>query len=89
MKDKIIECYTDGGSRRSGQANNVCGWGVYLKYGDYEKKISGGAIHSTNNIMELTAILEGMKAIKNKNIKTIIYSDSQYSINCLIKWFDG
>ena len=30
-----------------------------------------------------------MKAIKNKNIKTIIYSDSQYSINCLIKWFDG
>ncbi len=89
MKDKIIECYTDGGSRRNGQTNNVCGWGVYLKYGDYEKKISGGVIHSTNNIMELTAILEGMKAIKNKNIKTIIYSDSQYSINCLIKWFDG
>ena len=56
------------------------GWGTILIYKDVKKEISGGSKDTTNNIMEITAVLEGLKALKHPcNVK--IYSDSSYVVN--------
>lgn len=56
------------------------GWGSILMYKDIKKEISGGAPTTTNNIMELTAVIEALKLIKYK-CKIEIYSDSAYVVN--------
>lgn len=75
MQKVII--YTDGAC--SGNPGPG-GWAAVLIYGDNKKEISGGSPETTNNIMELTAILEGLKALKVE-CEVEIYSDSAYSVN--------
>ena len=75
MQKVII--YTDGAC--SGNPGPG-GWAAILIYGDNKKEISGGSRGTTNNIMELTAILEGLKALKIE-CEVEIYSDSAYSVN--------
>ena len=75
MQKVII--YTDGAC--SGNPGPG-GWAAILIYGDNKKEISGGSPETTNNIMELTAILEGLKALKVE-CEVEIYSDSAYSVN--------
>lgn len=75
MQKVII--YTDGAC--SGNPGPG-GWAAILIYGDNKKEISGGSPKTTNNIMELTAILEGLKALK-VDCEVEIYSDSAYSVN--------
>lgn len=75
MQKVII--YTDGAC--SGNPGPG-GWAAILIYGDNKKEISGGSINTTNNIMELTAILEGLKSLKVE-CEVEIYSDSAYSVN--------
>lgn len=84
MKDVII--YTDGAC--SGNPGPG-GWGTILIYKDIKKEISGGAKNTTNNIMEMTAVIEGLKLLKEPcNVK--IYSDSAYVVNAFNeKWIDG
>ena len=53
------------------------GWAAILQYGHHEKELVGGADHTTNNRMELTAVLEGLKALKRRCQVTVI-TDSQY-----------
>ena len=76
MGEKII-IYTDGAC--SGNPGPG-GWGAILMYKNAKKEISGGSLKTTNNIMELTAILEGLKALK-VDCEVEIYSDSAYSVN--------
>jgi len=75
MKDVTI--YTDGAC--SGNPGPG-GWGAVLIYGDIKKEISGAMKDTTNNIMEITAVLEALKLLKFEcNVK--IYSDSAYVVN--------
>lgn len=62
------------------------GWGAVLLYGDSKKEISGFNKNTTNNIMEITAVLEAVKMLKFP-CEITIYSDSAYVVNCFKqKW---
>lgn len=80
--------YTDGACTVQGDLNPG-GWGAILKYGDNSKEMYGSAIHTTNNQMEFTAAIEALSCIKNYNIPTEVYSDSNYVVNCFNQhWVD-
>jgi ribonuclease HI len=85
--DKIIKLYTDGASTGNPGPG---GFGAILEYGMHHKEISKGFRLTTNNRMELLAVIEGLKAIKNPEIPVQIYSDSQYVVNAIQKrWVFG
>ena len=77
---KEVEVYTDGAC--SGNPG-VGGWASILSYKGVEKEIAGGELDTTNNRMELTAIIKGLSALKEK-CKVKLYSDSQYSVSPFI-----
>ena len=84
MKQVII--YTDGAC--SGNPGPG-GWGAILEFNGTEKELSGGESRTTNNRMELTAVIEGLKALKEPCIVEL-YSDSKYVIDALEKgWAVG
>lgn len=60
------------------------GWGAILMCKDYQKEISGGQNNTTNNIMELTAVIEALKLVKYP-CKIKIYSDSAYVVNAFLQ----
>lgn len=74
---KKVDIYTDGAC--SGNPG-VGGWAAMLIYGGHVKEISGAEADTTNNRMELTAIIRAVQALKEKCLLTI-YSDSAYSLN--------
>ena len=74
--EKVI-IYTDGAC--SGNPGPG-GWGTVLMYKDTKKEISGGNKETTNNIMELTAVVEGLKMLKFP-CEVELYSDSAYIVN--------
>ena len=81
MKNKIT-IYTDGAC--SGNPGKG-GWGAVLIYRDKQKHLSGSAILTTNNKMELTATIEALKAVKKSN-DIELYTDSQYVKNGINLW---
>ena len=84
MEEVVI--YTDGAC--SGNPGPG-GWGSILMYKDNKKEISGGKLDTTNNIMEVTAVIEALKLLKFK-CKVSIYSDSAYVVNAFNqKWIYG
>ena len=81
-----ITIYTDGAC--SGNPGPG-GWGSILMINDSKKEISGGAPDTTNNIMELTAVIEALKSLK-RPCKVNLYSDSAYVVNAFLqKWIYG
>lgn len=74
--EKVI-IYTDGAC--SGNPGPG-GWGTILMYQENKKEISGGKKHTTNNVMELTAVIEGLKLLKYP-CEVELYSDSAYVVN--------
>ena len=78
---KTVTLYTDGAC--SGNPGPG-GWGAILEYMGVEKELSGGEANTTNNRMELTAVIEGLKALKESCIVEL-YSDSKYVIDGLSK----
>ena len=77
---KLVEIYTDGAC--SGNPG-IGGWASILIFNGVEKTFSGGEPNTTNNKMELTAILEGLKRLKEP-CEVILYSDSQYAVSPFI-----
>ena len=71
---KFIEIFTDGAC--SGNPGPG-GWGAILRYGEHEKELSGGEENTTNNRMELTAVLEALKALKEP-CRVRLVTDSKY-----------
>jgi len=61
------------------------GWGTILRFSDNEKELSGGEKGTTNNRMELIAVIEGLKAIEEK-CQVTITTDSQYVKNGITQW---
>lgn len=81
-----VTIYTDGAC--SGNPGPG-GWGSILMMGENKKEISGGSANATNNIMELTAVIEALKMLK-RPCKVNIYSDSAYVVNAFVqKWIYG
>ena len=78
---KTVTLYTDGAC--SGNPGPG-GWGAILEYMGHEKELSGGEDNTTNNRMELTAVIQGLQALKEPCIVEL-YSDSKYVIDALSK----
>lgn len=78
----MIELYTDGASRGNPGPG---GYGVVLKSGSHRKEISGGFLVTTNNRMELLAVIEGLEALKRKGSAVTVYSDSSYVCDAVNK----
>lgn len=75
-----IRIYTDGAAQGNPGPG---GYGVILKYNDFVKELSGGFRLTTNNRMELLAVITGLEAIKKEGIPVNIYSDSEYVVKAV------
>ena len=79
---KYIYIYTDGACRGNPGPG---GWGALLKYENHTKEIKGGSLLTTNNIMELTAVIESLNLLKFKS-KVVVITDSAYVKNGITTW---
>lgn len=83
----MIRIYTDGAAQGNPGPG---GFGVILKFKDAVKELSGGFRLTTNNRMELLAVITGLEAIKKPGISVTIYSDSKYVVDSVEKgWIWG
>ena len=82
MADTKVDIFTDGAC--SGNPGKG-GWGAILRANGHEKEISGGDLATTNNRMELTAVIQGLNALKNPSA-VIVHTDSRYVMDGLTKW---
>ena len=79
---KHVDLFTDGAC--SGNPGPG-GWGVILRYGENEKELNGGAPATTNNRMELQAVIEGLSALKGR-CRVTIHTDSKYVMDGVMKY---
>ncbi|MDD5952534.1 MAG: ribonuclease HI [Oscillospiraceae bacterium] len=83
---KQVEIFTDGACQGNPGPG---GWGAILRYKGIEKELSGGEANTTNNRMELTAVITALRALKEP-CQVTVYSDSQYVCNGINKgWAKG
>jgi ribonuclease HI len=80
LKDVVI--YTDGACKGNPGPG---GWGAWLRSGGHEKEIWGGEDHTTNNRMELTAVIESLAALKAPS-RVTLHLDSEYVRNGITSW---
>ena len=81
-KLKYIEIFTDGACKGN---PGVGGWGAILIYNDHVKEISGFEKNSTNNIMELTAVIKALESLKEE-CHVVITTDSNYVKDGITNW---
>ncbi|MCH2324903.1 MAG: ribonuclease HI [Pseudomonadales bacterium] len=79
---QIVEMYTEGACRGNPGKG---GWGVLLRYGEAEKALYGGEKLTTNNRMELTAVIKGLEAL-TKSCRIKITTDSKYVLQGVTEW---
>lgn len=84
--NQAIEIYTDGACKGN---PGVGGWGAILRYKGKEKQLYGGEQQTTNNRMELTAVIEALRALKRTGCLIDLYTDSRYVMDGLTKWLPG
>lgn len=85
--EKYIEIFTDGAAK--GNPGNG-GYGVYLRFGNTIKELSQGYRRTTNNRMELLAVIVALESLKTTNYKVRVTSDSKYVIDSITKgWVNG
>jgi ribonuclease HI len=80
-----VELFTDGACKGNPGPG---GWGALLRTGGHEKELCGGAPLTTNNRMELTAVIEGLSALK-RPCQVALYLDSQYVRLGITQWLSG
>ena len=80
-----VEMYTDGACKGNPGPG---GWGVFLKSGDTSKELFGGESLTTNNRMEMMAVIEGLSALK-RPCKVVMYVDSKYVLQGITEWIKG
>jgi ribonuclease HI len=83
--DNSVELFTDGAC--SGNPGPG-GWGAILRWRGQEKELSGGDPATTNNRMELEAVIQGLESLK-KPTRVIVYTDSQYVQRGMSEWLKG
>jgi ribonuclease HI len=79
---KKLTLYTDGAC--SGNPGPG-GWGAILIYGDHQRELNGGETPTTNNRMEMMAVIEGLRALKNP-CEVTIFTDSKYVLQGMTEW---
>jgi ribonuclease HI len=82
VEGKVVDLYTDGACKGN---PGVGGWGVLMRYGETEKRLCGGERDTTNNRMELMAVIEGLKSL-NRACKARVHTDSQYVQKGISEW---
>ena len=82
MADRVVEIYADGACKGNPGPG---GWGVLLRAGGREKEMCGGETPTTNNRMELTAVIEGLLSLPERS-KVRVYTDSQYVQKGISEW---
>lgn len=85
MSTKFVEIYTDGACRGNPGPG---GWGASLRFNGKQKDMYGGEAETTNNRMELTAVIEGLEALSRPH-PVKIYTDSRYVMDGVTKWLAG
>ncbi|HEY8513293.1 MAG TPA: ribonuclease HI [Cyclobacteriaceae bacterium] len=78
----MIEIFTDGAAQGNPGPG---GYGVIMRYGNYYRELSQGYRLTTNNRMELLAVIVALEALKKEGIPVKIYSDSEYVVNAIKK----
>lgn len=81
----MIEIYTDGACRGNPGPG---GWAALLKTGAREREISGAEAHTTNNRMELTAVIRALEALK-RPVRARLYTDSEYVRRGITEWLSA
>jgi ribonuclease HI len=82
MAEPTVELYSDGACRGNPGPG---GWGVVLRFADRERELFGGERQTTNNRMELTAVIQGLQALK-RGCRVAVTTDSQYVRNGITQW---
>ena len=82
MAEGVVEIYADGACKGNPGPG---GWGVLLRSGRGEKEMCGGEAQTTNNRMELTAVIEALASLKRRS-KVRVYTDSQYVQKGISEW---
>lgn len=86
---KLVNIYTDGACSGNQNETNTGGWGAVLEYGDYRKELFGGESNTTNNRMEMLALLSAFRALTKDHLNIRVFSDSSYLMNCFReKWYE-
>jgi len=78
----VVEIYTDGACRGNPGPG---GWAALLSFGDREKELAGAAEHTTNNRMELTAVIRALEALK-RPVEARVFTDSEYVRRGITEW---
>jgi len=84
MTDKVV-IYTDGACKGNPGPG---GWGAWVRWGAHEKELFGGEAVTTNNRMELTAVIEALASL-TRRMPVAIYTDSEYVKNGMTTWIHG
>lgn len=80
--------YTDGGCSGNQFDTNLGGWGCVLEFGENRKELCGGEPDTTNNKMELTAVISGFRALKRQGWTVEVFTDSSYVAQCFReRWY--
>jgi ribonuclease HI len=85
QNDEAVEIWTDGACKGNPGPG---GWGVLLKMGSIEKTLHGGEPLTTNNRMEMLAVIEALGALK-RPCKVLLHVDSQYVMKGMTEWIHG
>jgi ribonuclease HI len=84
MSDSVV-VYTDGACKGNPGPG---GWGAVLRWKEHEKELFGGERDTTNNRMELTAVIQALSALKSR-CRVAVYTDSEYVKNGITTWIHG
>ena len=84
MSERVV-IYTDGACKGNPGPG---GWGAWMRWGGHEKDLFGGDPATTNNRMELTAVIEALSALKRRS-PVAVYTDSEYVKNGITQWIRG
>ena len=85
MTDKVVDIFTDGACRGNPGPG---GWGALLRFNGVEKELFGGEAATTNNKMELMAVIRALQALKEPSTVRV-YTDSQYVQKGIQQWIHG
>ena len=81
----MVEIYTDGACKGN---PGVGGWGAILRFGGTERELFGGVANTTNNRMEMTAVIEALRVL-SRSCDAIVFTDSSYVQKGISEWIHG
>ena len=85
MSESLVEIFTDGACKGNPGRG---GWGALLRYGEHERELCGGEKTTTNNRMEILAVIRALEALKRR-CKVKLHTDSKYVMQGITGWIHG